>query len=596
MQTRRLKRIWRKRIREGQRQVEDIGLIAEETLDHHVLDRLDRLVPVRRFVITWLGGMLLLIAITFVQFINLSAYYQKLKPIPGGVYIEGSQGSYTNANPIYASTDPDQTISRLVFAGLLKTNSSGQLVGDLASSYTVTDNGKDYTVNLKPNLTWQDGQPLTSADVAFTFDTIENPDAESPLFNDWQGIDITAPTPSTVVFKLPDVLASFPYELTTGIIPKHVLGSVPASSLKSANFNTINPVGAGPFSWNGIQVVNGSDPANEEVQIALNPFKGYNGGKPKLNEFIEDIYANHNQLVAAFNNNNLTAMKADIPPPSNIENKPGVNKYSFLLRAGTYVFFKTSSGILNDQSVRTALVEAANVKSIIAKLGYPTRQVSQPLLTGQLAYNSSNNQPKFNLDSAKQALINDGYTTIKNGIRYKNNEPLTFTLTAADTPENRMVTSLLKNQWKQAGLDLKLSLLGPVDFISALDEHNYDAVLTSISIGVDPDVFVYWDSAEADIRSTTRLNFSEYSNATADESLQSGRTRIDPMLRVIKYQPFLQAWQQANPALGLYQPRLLYLTNGNVGGLNNQELSNATDRFNNVQNWEIEEAKVTIKP
>ena len=96
----------------------------------------------------------------------------------------------------------------------------------------------------------------------------------------------------TVVFKLPDVLASFPYELTTGIIPMHLLAQMPAADLKAANFNTIDPVGAGPFAWQAIQVINGDNPANEEVEIALKPFSGYNGGKPKLNEFIEDIYAN----------------------------------------------------------------------------------------------------------------------------------------------------------------------------------------------------------------------------------------------------------------------------------------------------------------
>jgi peptide/nickel transport system substrate-binding protein len=596
MQTRRLKRIWRKQIRQGQRQVEDISLITEQTIDHHLLDRLDRLLPVRRFVLAWIGGMIILIAVVFIQFINLSSYYQKLKPIPGGVYIEGSLGTYTNANPIYASTDPDQTISSLIFAGLFKTSASGQLVGDLATGYTTSDNGKVYAVHLKPNLTWQDGQPLTSSDVVFTFDTIENPDAESPLFTDWQGIDVSAPNPSTVVFKLPDVLASFPYELTTGIIPKHILGSIPASSLKSANFNTINPVGAGPFSWGAIQVMNGSDPSNEEVQIAMKPFSGYNGGKPKLDEFIEAIYANQNQLVSAFNNKNLTAMEATTPPPKSVQDKPGVVKRSYILRAGTYVFFKTTDGVLKDQAVRTALIQAADVPAIINKLGYSTYMVNEPFLMGQLAYNSAYAQPKFNLSAAKQALISDGWTTVKDGIRYKNGQPLTFTLTAADTPENKLVTDQLKQQWKQAGLDLNVALLDPVDLLSALDEHNYDAVLTSISIGVDPDVFVYWDSAEADIRSATRLNFSEFSNADADESLQAGRTRLDPMLRVIKYQPFLQAWQQDSPALGLYQPRLLYLTNGTVGGLEPEELSTASDRFNNVENWEIKEAKVTIYP
>jgi peptide/nickel transport system substrate-binding protein len=595
MQTRRLRVIWQKRLRKSQRQVKDIGLQTEDTIEEHLLSRFDRLIPVRRFVATWLGAMLLIIAIVFVQFINLSSYYQKVKTVPGGIYVEGSNGTYTNANPIYATTDPDNTISSLIFASLFKDGSNGKLVGDLASGYTTSDNGKTYIVNLKPNLTWQDGKPLTSADVVFTFNTIENPDADSPLFPDWQGINVSASSPTTVVFKLPDVLASFPYELTTGIIPQHILGQVPVADLKSTNFDTIKPVGSGPFSWQAIQVINGDSPDNEEVQIALKPFTGYNGGKPKLDEFIEDIYANQNQLVSAFQNQSLTAMEATTPPPEKVQNKSGVVKHSFIERAASMVFFKTTSGELSDQSIRTALVEGANVPDIISHLGYSTKQVNEPLLMGQLGYNSSYAQPKYNLADAIAKLQSDGWTTIKNGVRYKNGAPLTFTLSAANNTENRLVTSKLKSQWDKLGLDLNVQLLDPADLLIDLNEHNYDAVLTSISIGVDPDVYVYWDSAEADIRSTTRLNFSEFSSSTADESLQAGRTRLSPLLRVIKYEPFLQAWQQAEPALGLYQPRLLYLTNGVVGGLNNQELSVATDRFENVQNWEIKEARVTIK-
>jgi len=64
-------------------------------------------------------------------------------------------------------------------------------------------------------------------------------------------------------------------------------------------------------------------------------------------------------------------------------------------------------------------------------------------------------------------------------------------------------------------------------------------------------------------------------------------------LRAIKYKPFLQAWQQDAPALGLYQPRVLYLTNGEVAGLSDATLNTATDRLNNVQNWQIREARVT---
>jgi peptide/nickel transport system substrate-binding protein len=156
-----------------------------------------------------------------------------------------------------------------------------------------------------------------------------------------------------------------------------------------------------------------------------------------------------------------------------------------------------------------------------------------------------------------------------------------------------MVTRNLQKQWAAAGVRLTVRLLGSDDFQSALTNHSYDAILNGISIGTDPDVFVYWDSSQADVRSSQRLNLSEYKNTTADTALEAGRTRLDPALRVIKYKPFLQAWQQDAPAVGLYQPRYLYLTNGPVAGLTQRPINSPTDRFEDVQDWMIREAKVT---
>jgi peptide/nickel transport system substrate-binding protein len=214
---------------------------------------------------------------------------------------------------------------------------------------------------------------------------------------------------------------------------------------------------------------------------------------------------------------------------------------------------------------------------------------------GQLGYDKSYAQSGFDAQSARQLLDSDGWTVGKDGIRSKGGQRLAFTLTAADTPEYRMVTRELKRDWHSVGADLQVQLLDAADFQSALTYHNYQAVLNGISIGVDPDVFVYWDSSQADIRSANRLNLSEWKNAAADTSLEAGRTRLNPALRVIKYRAFLQAWQQDAPALGLYQPRLLYLTNGNVAGLTSHSINTAPDRFNTVQDLEIREAKTTTR-
>ena len=580
------------RYKKGQRQVEDLGSQAEEHIEQHLMKRLERLTHVKRFVAGWIGLLVLLIGGLVVQNLALSGYYQQVRPVPGGIYNEGVQGRFTNANPLYATSDADTTVSKLIFASLLKLNDQGRLVGDLASGYKTDDHGTTYTVHLRPHLTWQDGKPLTSRDVLFTYHEIQNPDAQSPLRGGWEGINISAPDSRTVVFKLPDALASFPYTLTNGVVPEHLLSKVPAADLRSADFNTVHPVGAGPFAWQAVQAGNGSDPDNLREQIALLPFDNYYAGKPKLQKFVVQAFASKSQLIDAFKSKQLTAVAGLDDFPSQLKGDDGVIQHDLRLRAATMVFLKVNDGVLADRSVRQALVRATDVPKIMKHLGYTTRQVKEPLLIDQLGYDPSLAQPPYDLNAAQQLLDADGWKTGKDGYRTKNGKTLSFALTAANNGENRMVVWQLQRQWREAGVKLDIRLENSDDFQSTISQHDYDAVLDGIAIGVDPDVFVYWDSSQTDVRSS-RLNLSEYKNPKADTALEAGRTRLDPALRIIKYRPFLKAWQQDAPAIGLYQPRLLYLTNGNVAGLSNNPISRPTDRFINVQNWEIRQAKVT---
>jgi peptide/nickel transport system substrate-binding protein len=568
-----------------------LGQHAERDMDRYLFRRFGRLMPVRRFIIGWLLLLVLLIGGVIGQNFFLDGYYQTLRPVAGGIYNEGVLGTFTNANPIYATSDADTTVSHLLFAGLFTYNSQNQLVGDLASSYSIDSAGTTYTVHLKPHLTWQDSKPLTAQDVVFTYQLIQNPDAQSPLLASWQGVSVSAPNPMTVVFKLPNVLAAFPYSLTNGIVPQHLLGSVPADELRSANFNTVDPVGAGPFAWQAIQV-SGNSPTDAQVQIALKPFTKYQGGKPKLDEFVVHTYADKNQLEQAFEGGQLNGLEGLNEVPAAVAHSSSTQIHNLMLTAGTYVFFNNSTGVLADQSVRQALIEGANVPSIMSHLGYLTRPVQEPLLEGQLAYNSTYVQPGYNPAAAEKTLTQDGWVVGQNGIRSKASVQLAFTVTATNNAEYNRVSQQLIKQWKAIGASVNVQFQPSDSFTTTLSSHDYQALLYGISIGVDPDVFVYWDSSQADPRSAG-LNFSEFKDPTADEALESGRTRLNPALRIIKYQPLLQVWQQDAPALGLYQPRVLYITNGLVAGLSDNTVNTTVDRLNNVQNWEVRVARVT---
>lgn len=589
-------RLTKLRLRRGissrRQQAAGLGDQAEKNFERYFLKRLERFKVVRRFAITW--TLLLVFAITAVllQTFNLSNYYQTVQSVPGGTYREGVLGTFSTANPMYATSNVDNTVTRLLFNGLFVTDNENNLVGDLAQDYEVNRSGTSYTVRLKPGSTWHDGKPVTSADVLYTYQSIQNPDAQSPLRNSFQGIQITAPDPLTVVFTLPSQLASFPNTLVNGIVPKHRLSSVAPAELRTADFNTIDPVGTGPFRWQAIQAT-GTDPRRAREQVAMTPFEKYRGGTPKIERFVVHAFADQGDLVKEFKAGGLSSVVGLSSMPEELKDDKAVQARSLLLTAGTYTFFKTTHPVLSSQKVRQALVQGVDQSAIIKKLSYMTKPVNGPLLTGQLANDPSLGQPKYDLAAAKAALDADGWVVQPDGTRKKADQALAFNVLVMDSVEFRQVATSLKDSWKALGAAVNLRILSAQDFQNSLSFHDYDAVVYGISIGTDPDVFVYWDSSQVDIRSANRLNFSEYKNDTVDTALEAGRTRFDPQLRTVKYRPFLEAWKQDLPALGLYQPRILYITRGTLDGFEERTINTSTDRFSNVQNWMIREAKVT---
>lgn len=592
MRFRLLRLRFRRRLRKGQQQVEEFGQQAEQSIEQHIFKRVDRLSSVRRFVAGWLALMVLIIVGLLVQNANLTNYFQTLKPVPGGIYNEGMVGTFTNANPLFAVNDVDSSVSHLVFDGLFTYNQDNELTGDLASGYTVNDKGTIYTVTLKPNLKWQDGTALTSKDVLFTYKTIQNPDAQSPLRSAWQGVAMSTPDDRTIVFTLPGPLAPFPYNMTNGIVPEHILGSVAVSDLRSADFNTVHPVGSGPFKWNEVAVT-GNDPATQEVQISLEPYEAYHEGKPKLQQFNVHAFASKNKMIQSFDKGQLTAVAGLDSTPAEIEGDNAFQAHNFTLTAANMLFMNNARPILSDPKLRQALVQATDISRIIGQLDYTTHAVREPLLRGQLAYDPKFQQVGYDAAAARAALDSLGWVVGKDGIRTKDGKPLVVHSISGTNAEDRMVISQIQSQWEKLGVKLENQSLNSTELENSMNSYDYDALLYGISIGVDPDVFAYWDSSQADLRAASRTNLSVYKNAVADSSLEAGRTRINPALRTIKYRPFLQVWQQDNPAIGLYQPRYLYITHGYVGGLNEHTINRGTDRYGNVQNWEIRLARVT---
>ena len=582
-----------RKLRRRRRSAVQLGQQADQQIERLLIRRFGHLASVRRFVALWVLLFLVLILAGIYQLLGLSAYYQELRPVPGGIYTEGVIGNFTDANPLYATGAADTAVSRLVFSGLFKYDSHNRLVGDLAQSYNLLGTQQTrYIVHLKHGLKWQDGKPLTADDVVFTYQTIQNLDAQSPLYSSWNGIKVTKQDNYTVVFDLPNALSDFPYSMTNGIIPYHLLSKTTPADLRSAPFNT-QPVGTGPFEWKFIEVT-GNSTTNRQQRISLAAFDGYAGGRAKHDGFNLITYNDENQMMAAFNAKQISAMSGLDTIPASLKNDKSVQIHVTPLTTAVMVFFKTTEAPFTDKSIRQALVLAVDRSQLQGLFDSPVELVDSPLLKDQLGYNKKYAEPAFNLAAAKKILAADGWTAGSNGVLSKNGQPLTFTLTAPDTPDYTKTAQFLQAEWQQIGVKLQVNYYENEDLqTSVVADHNYQALLDGISIGVDPDVFAYWDSSQAPITSAGHLNLSEYNSPDADRAVEAGRTRSDPKVRTFKYAQFQSQWRKDLPALALYQPNYLYITRGQVFNYNRSADNAAADRFDNVSNWMIRQKRVT---
>ena len=576
---------WRRKFRKRRNQVEDLGVQAEEQIERHFFKRLSRLAGVRRFVLSWIMLSVLLIGGVIYQTTALSGYYKSLRPVAGGTFTEGMLGTFTNANPLYATGPVDSAVAKLVFSGLLKYDSSNALVGDLAESWALDEKETTYTITLKQGLSWQDGAPLNAQDVVFTYTTIQNPDARSPLFSSWQGIKIRAINDRTVEFALPNALSSFPHSLTNGLIPQHLLQNIPVAQMRASQFNTSTPVGSGPFKWNAIEIAQNS--GSQSGKIGLIPNDQYHNGVPALQRYVIHYFSNEKELLQSFENYELSAMSGVDSLPDTFGDDTSIKQFSIPLTAQVMVFFKNSQEVLSDVKVRQALVQSVDQNDLLANLGFPVIASREPFLPNQPGYNQSITQLPFDRSRAEALLTEAGWIVGKDGIREKAGKQLTFGLYSQSTSEYAYVTQRLQSEWKKVGVNVEVLLQPDSDLQTTVATHSYDALLYGISLGPDPDAYAYWGSTQADERAANRVNFSEYKSVNADKALEGGRTRSDPGLRALKYQPFLEAWRNDAPALALYQPRYLYITRNTVFGFNPTVINTATDRYANVDDWMI---------
>ncbi len=494
-------------------------------------------------------------------------------PAGGGGYTEGILGEPRFINPVLAIlNEADRDLVALVFAGLTKRDEKGNVVGDLAETFSASSGGRTYKFTLRENLIWPDGAPITADDVLFTVNLVQDLRYESPLKPSWQGVRARKIDERTVEIALSVPLASFPENASLGILPKHLWENVAPHDFALSELN-LKPMGAGPYKIRKIS--RNSNGTVSSIELDKNPTY-YDPA------FIDKItfrfYDSEDALLRDWRRGRLDSV--GIASPYAGQNLSGGHVYELRMPRYYGVFFNDEkNAILKDRDLRVALAHATNRSEIIENIsGLPAqaggRALAQegPLPPWELPNPNELASYEFSEDTARN-LVKAGDT------------PPSFKLTTADIPELTQVARILLDQWEKVGFKIEIDIVPASDIQSdVIRPRNYEALLFGEALGVSSDPFSFWHSSQI---KDPGLNLALYDNVTVDNLLEQARQTTDAAERRRELAEFERIVRRDLPAIFLYSPRYLYVLPKKIKGFAKEIIGTPDQRFEGINDWYI---------
>lgn len=532
-----------------------------------------------------LAGAAALFALSLAAWGIRSFYGQTtIAPVEGGRFTEGIVGQPAAVNPILAEAGgADEDISALVFQDIVS----------LAEELKAGEDKKTWTLSLKPGLRWSDGEKLTSDDIVFTVQAIQEPDTRSPLAPLLRGVSIERLSEREVRFTLKSPYAFFAENLREIYpIPRRAFGKIPLVNLRLSDYN-LEPVGSGPYRFAGYRKEKSG--FITEYRLVSNEF--YNQGPifPHIKEFLFRFFETYDEAIAAFNRRDIDGL-GGLSYGEALSLKTAHQVLEFSLPRYYAIFMNpNASAPLKNPAVREALSLATNREMIVEKVlggkAMPLWGPLHPAIEGYDAARYADRREDY--EQARKILAGIGEKEKK---RKEGSAPaeelvaLEFELVVPQIPFLVETANLLKAQWAEIGVHLSLLALPPAEIAkSVIPTRNYQMLLFGNILRGTPDIFSFWHSSE---RFSPGLNLSLYENRELDELLEAVRTDFDAAGRASALKKVQEIIDRDTPALFLFSPSYLYAIPKNLGGIRLSFVTSPAGRFGGIEEWYRKTARV----
>ena len=481
---------------------------------------------------------------------------------------------------IAASSDPDalfpplalnseaRQATELIYEYLADVGVGMNTIGDsgfvmqLASGWSWSRDSTQISFQIRDGARWHDGAPVTSSDVAFSFDIYTDTTVSSMLVRSLADIDsVTTPhsAAATFWFSRKGPRQFFTAAAMMLILPRHLFGDVPRDSLRAVTARA-SPVGSGQFRlgrW------------NRGSSFELLPVEGHPRGKPSPERLIWSIAPEYKAGILQ-----LMGGALDVFPNVRGESVDALaqqGKFNVVSLPGMdYVFMqlnlRDSSGqkphpIFGARDVRRALTMALDRESLVKSLFDSLASVSiGPAVRAFPTTDTLLRQIPFDPAASRRILDSLGWKlpadSGRYGFRVRNGRPLRFHVLVPVSSLSRMrIAVLIQSQLRAVGVEMVIDQMDYSAFSARQAARDFDAALASWHLGSSPEaVRVTWTSGAAD---RGGLNYGGYRNRVFDSLVDSALSSKSISRSREYFRNANQTIIDDAPAIWLYEPRTL---------------------------------------
>lgn len=545
---------------------------------------LDSFSPRQTFIFATLFIVLLVSTISVLGKINRN--FLIYLPERGGTLTEGLLGSPRFINPILAISDTDKDITTLVYSGLMKKTPEGQVLPDLAESYTISPDGLTYIFKIRSDAKFQDRTAVTPDDVIFTINRIKDSMVKSPLEAVWQGVAISKDVkdPTSVIFRLSAPYASFLENTTLGILPRHIWENFQPEEFNLAKHN-LEAIGSGAYKIHDVK----QDKNGLVKEFHLTTWNGYTGDKPFIRNIKFIFFKSESDLIRAYRKGHIDHISSISPRSAAELERLGYQPTTATLGRVFGLFFNANhNDIFRDKEVVNAFNLAIDKNKIVNEVLYGFGKIINSPVPTSLNTDSSEVVKDLNTDfsKAESMLTAAGWKTNEaTGFREKSGKRLQFSIATADVAELRATSELIKEDLAKLGVEVSIKVFetGMLNQ-TIIRPRDYEALFFGQIIRNDSDLFAFWHSSQ---RNDPGLNISLYTNTKVDKSLEELIATNDPDIRAKKLSEVSVQIKTDMPAIFIYSPEFIYMEGEEVEGVKLERITGSFERFLGIKDWYI---------